>query len=288
MSTDETHDRNGPATEGVTDEWLDHHPAGAFVRWFPQMEAGQSEIIAHVVRSAGIGPGMTVLDIGCGAGIPALRLAEIVGAGGKVVATDPSAVFIAAVTANARARGLTNVEPVQTGAAGLPFPSGSFDAATCNFGVMFFTDVKAGLRRIRDLLRPGARAAFAAWGPVEDNTFFRPFRSISASYLPEPPAPPPPDAPNPMRFAEAGSLTAALEEAGFQEIREDAPVVEMTWPGEPQGVIDSQLDISRIEERVPPDRHEAMRAELIHAYEPYVDGAVTRLTVRVVIASGQA
>ena len=91
-----------------------------------------------------------------------------------------------------------------------------------------------------------------------------------------------------MRFAQAGSLTTALDEAGFREIREESPVVEMVWPGPPQLVIDTQLDISRIEERVPPQRREAMRAELLRAYEPYVDGEVTRLQARVVIASGQA
>src|SRR5687767_7661935 len=161
--------RPASATTGAPEEWLEEHPASGFARGFPQMEAAQKETIDLVIAAAGIRPGMTVLDVGCGAGIPALRLAEVVGPSGQIVATDPSAVSIAAVTKTAKERGLTNVEPVQASAAGLPFPAESFDAVACNFGVMFFTDVHAGLTRIRELLRPGARAAFVAWGPVEEN-----------------------------------------------------------------------------------------------------------------------
>ena len=163
MSANETPSSAPPSTQGAPGEWLKEHPADAFARWFPEMEASLAATIDLVVAAAGIGPGMTVLDVGCGAGIPALRLAEIVGADGRVVAADPSAVLITAVTRNAAERGLTNVEPVQASAAGLPFSPESFDAVTCTFGVMFFTDLKAGLVRIRELLRPGARAVFTAW-----------------------------------------------------------------------------------------------------------------------------
>ena len=197
------------------------------------MEASEAKIIDLVVAAAGIKPGMTVLDVGSGAGIPALRLAEIVGPEGKVVATDPSALSIEAITKHARERGLTNVEPVRASAAGLPFPAKSFDAVTCSFGVMFFTDVQAGLTRIREVLRPGARAAFVAWGSPDENELFGPFRSTTTPYLPEPPQQPGPDTPHPMRFAAPGSLSAALSAAGYRDVQVDTPLVEMVWPGPP-------------------------------------------------------
>lgn len=286
MSADEKTTRQPSSTEGAPEEWLEEHPASAFARWFPYMEAAQEKVIALIIEAAGIEPGMTVLDVGSGAGVPALRLAEVVGTVGRVVATDPSAVSIAAVTENARKRGLTNLEAVQGSAAGLSFAPGSFDAVTCNFGVMFFTDVQAGLTTIRELLRPGRRAAFAAWGPAPENILLGTFGRVTSAYLPEPPSPPEPDAPQPMRFAEPGSLSAALSAAGFGDVQEDSPVVDFIWPGPPRKVLESMLDVSRIEERVPPDRHEAMRAEVLTAYQQYEDGDVTRLSARVVIASG--
>lgn len=279
------------ATEGVTQEWQDEHPAGAFVRWFPQMEAAQVGIIDRVIAEAEIGPGMEILDVGSGGGIPALKLAEAVGPTGKVVATDPAAVSIPAIRENARQRGLANVEAVQASAAGLPFAPASFDAATCNFGVMFFTDLKAGLTRIREVVRPGGRAVFVAWGPVEENELFGPFRQAIAPYLPEPaqPSEPPgPDTPQPMRFAQSGSLSAALARAGYTDIREDSPVVEMPWPGPPQLMMDNLLDVSRVEDNVASDRREAMRADILRAYRQFAKGDETLLTARIVIASGAA
>jgi SAM-dependent methyltransferase len=231
---------------------------------------------------------MEVLDIGSGGGVPALKLAEIVGPAGRVVATDPAAVSVRAIGENARKRGLTNVEAVHASAAGIPFAPESFDAVTCNFGVMFFTDVRAGLTRIREVLRPGARAAFAAWGPPEPNELFGPFRGAIAPYLPEPPAPPEPDSPNPMRFAESGSLSAELEAAGFRDIHEDTPTLTMVVPGPPQMVMDQLLDVSRVEDNVPADRREALRADVLAAYQPFARGNETHLRARIVIASGRS
>jgi SAM-dependent methyltransferase len=287
MSAHKTSIRSASATDGVTQEWQEEHPAGAFVRWMPQMEAAQADTIARIVAAAGIKPGMEVLDIGSGGGIPALKLAEIVGPAGRVVATDPAAVSVRAIGENARKRGLTNVEAVHASAAGIPFAPESFDAVTCNFGVMFFTDVRAGLSRIREVLRPGARAAFAAWGPPEQNQLFGPFRGTAARYLPEPPETPPADAPNPMRFAAPGSLSLELEAAGLRDVREETAMVTMSWPGPPQLLIDVQLDISRLEDNVPADRREALRADLLAAYQPFAQGDETHLNAAVVIASGK-
>ena len=148
--------------------------------------------------------------------------------------------------------------------------------------------MQAGLSRIREVLRPGGRAAFAAWGPPETNQLFGPFRGAIAPYMSEPPAPPEPDTPNPMRFAEPGSLSAALSAAGFQDIREETPTLTMVTPGPPQMVVDQLLDVSRVEDNVPADRREALRADILAAYEPFARGDETHLRARIVIASGAA
>src|SRR5688500_10308883 len=109
MSAHQTTTQSTSSTIGAPDEWLEEHPIGAFIRHFAEMEVSEAKIIDLLVSAAGIKPGMTVLDVGSGAGIPALRLAEIVGPKGKVVATDPSALSIEAITKHARERGLKNI-----------------------------------------------------------------------------------------------------------------------------------------------------------------------------------
>ena len=288
MTTPETPTQGTFATVGAPDEWLAEHPIGAFIRWFPEMEASEAKIFDHLSAAVGIQPGMTVLDVASGAGIPALRVAEAVGPAGRVVATDPSDHAIAAIMKNARERNLNNVEAVRASSAGLPFPPQNFDAVVCNFGVMFFEDITMGLTRIREVLRPGRRAAFAAWGAPADNKMLGTFMQTAARYLPEPPPSPLPGALHPMRFAEPGSLSAELTTAGFRDVREDQPILELTWPCPPQRVLDVVLDVSRVEDNIPVDRQAAFRQEILAVYNQFARGEETHIPARVVIASGAA
>ena len=168
----------------VVTEWIEPHLPTMFSNYHSKMEVMSRPTVEAIVAAAQIKPGFDVLDIGCGSGIPTLAVAQLVGPAGSVTATDPSPVFIAAVSENARQLGLTNVEIVQTNAAKLPFDPGSFDAATCQFGVMFFPEMSVALNRIRATLKPGGRAAFAAWGPLAENTLLNIFDKALAPYLP--------------------------------------------------------------------------------------------------------
>ena len=87
-------------------------------------------LAAEKERSLGLlelGAGGAVLDVGCGVGPELARLAQIVGAEGRVVGLDRSEALLAA----ARGRGLDAlgpVEVVQGEASALPFGDGEFDA----------------------------------------------------------------------------------------------------------------------------------------------------------------
>ena len=74
----------------------------------------QADIIEPVtrrlIRECGIGPGMRVLDIGCGAGDVAMLLAEAVGDTGSVVAFDREPRVIEIAKARALAAGHQQVE----------------------------------------------------------------------------------------------------------------------------------------------------------------------------------
>jgi ubiquinone/menaquinone biosynthesis C-methylase UbiE len=280
------------AIAGVPEEWVDDHLATIFTRWHPFMSQADVQSQDLVIAEAGIQPDDTVLDVACGAGIPALRIAERVGPDGRVVATDPSPVFLAATAENAAQQGLTNVDTVQASAATLPFRPGSFDAATCHFGVMFFTDITAGLTRIRETLKPGKRAAFIAWGPDPDNQLFSAFGSVASQYVPPPPPPDPSiaeiDIPKPNRFAGAGSLSAALQSAGYQDVRERYEQVDYIWPGHTPSMLELWKQLSRIEDRIPPERRAAFEQDLFTSLGRYAEGDTLHFRCSVVVASGAA
>ena len=63
-----------------------------------------------LLAAAGIGPGMRVLDLGCGAGDVALAAAGLVGREGHVVGVDASPQAMARARLRAGQRGLTQVQ----------------------------------------------------------------------------------------------------------------------------------------------------------------------------------
>jgi len=63
-----------------------------------------------LLERAGIRPGMTALDIGCGGGDVAFDLAQLVGPNGRVIAIDIDAVQIAIARDEARSRQIANIE----------------------------------------------------------------------------------------------------------------------------------------------------------------------------------
>src|SRR3546814_6699772 len=65
----------------------------------------------------------------------------------------------------------------------LPFPTASFDRVTCRFGLMFVSDVPAALAEVRRVLKPGGRAGFLVWGPLENNALFQVIRDALAAVL---------------------------------------------------------------------------------------------------------
>lgn len=278
--------------DGVPDEWADAHLATVFSRWHPFVTRFQREPEALLIAESGAQPGDTVLDVGCGSGVPSLRLAEIVGPYGRVVAVDPSSVFLAAVTENARQAGLTNVETVQASAAGLPFAANQFDAATSHMGVMFFSDPVAGLARIRETLKTGRRAAFVAWGPDVENEMIGAFWSAAAPHLPPDPQPDPAvaeaDIPKPSRFAAEGSLSNVLQQAGFRDVRERYELVTLVWPGHAPTFLDFWLELTRLGEHIPESRRQQFEDDVLDSFGRHAHGDEIHLSAVVVVASGAA
>jgi ubiquinone/menaquinone biosynthesis C-methylase UbiE len=112
-----------------------------------------------VLRRAGIGPGMRVLDLGSGAGDVAMTAASLVGPSGEVVGVDRSHESVAHATSRASAAELTNIEFIAS-ELGMFRPEGTFDAIIGRFVLMYFPDPAAMLRRLVPSLAPNGVLAF--------------------------------------------------------------------------------------------------------------------------------
>ncbi|HEX8090166.1 MAG TPA: class I SAM-dependent methyltransferase [Blastocatellia bacterium] len=171
-----------------------------------------------LIERAGIGDGLSALDVAAGTGEPSLTIAEAIGAKGTVICTDAVLEMMAAARRAATARGRTRIEFCQCLADSLPFAHDSFDAVVCRLGAMFFPDPVAALREMMRVVKPRGRVSLAVWGSPESNPFFSIVTRVLARYIE--PAPDDGDAPGAFRFAEAGKLARLLVEAGGVHINE--------------------------------------------------------------------
>lgn len=116
----------------------------------------------RLLDAAGVGAGMSVLDLGCGTGLFARTAAHMVGATGRVHAVDLQAAMLAATTARAEFEGvLDRIELHHAGAYQLPLPDDAVDVALVVATLGEIPDKSAALDELRRVLKPGARLAVA-------------------------------------------------------------------------------------------------------------------------------
>jgi ubiquinone/menaquinone biosynthesis C-methylase UbiE len=89
------------------------------------------------LRGAGIQPGQTVLEVGCGTGFFTIPAAELIGDQGCLVAMDALSDYIKRVSRKVQAAGLENVRVVQRDALNSGLDTASIDKVLL-FGVIPF------------------------------------------------------------------------------------------------------------------------------------------------------
>jgi 2-polyprenyl-3-methyl-5-hydroxy-6-metoxy-1,4-benzoquinol methylase len=122
--------------------WLTSHELDRFLEWLDLF------------------PGKTLLDIACGAGGPALRIAAL--AGCSVIGIDAHEQAINVASSLARQRGLFELVEfrVMDATRALPFSDATFDAITCIDAINHFPDRSHVIAEWARILKPSGRLLF--------------------------------------------------------------------------------------------------------------------------------
>jgi SAM-dependent methyltransferase len=273
----------------VLDEWTDTGTLAAWRKWHPKTTIQLQAMTDALLEAAQARPGLRVLDLASGTGQPALDLARAVGPSGHVTSTDLSAEMLAIAEDYAREAGLANIAFQQADAERLPFADATFDVVTSRIGAMYFVDAQRALGEIRRVLKPGGRVALAVWGPADQGTYVT---SMVGPFLRRVAVPePPPDAPQPLRYARPGALGGALERAGFRAVNESHRVIPAPWPGTPeeywQQFYEVAVPFQPLFDGLPPEERAKAVAEAADLLRAHYDGTTVHTTAAIVIASAE-
>ncbi len=118
------------------------------------------DLTEMMLRKAGLGPGMRVLDVGCGAGDVSFLAAKLVGPKGAVIGVDRAPEAISFAEQRAKQAGLENVTFVTADLAGFELDDEPVDALIGRLVLLYFADPAAVLRHLMEFVKPGGIVAF--------------------------------------------------------------------------------------------------------------------------------
>ena len=201
--------------------------APKFIRFKHVLVGGLTRHSEAIFPSLPVRPGDRALDVGCGFGDTAIKLARLVGPEGEVVGIDCCDAFLDMAREDVEAQGLSNIRFLR-GDAEVALPESQFDFVFSRFGTMFFANPVAGLRNMRKALKPGGRMVHIVWRGRADNPWLSMAKDVVLEFLP----PPGEDArtcgPGPFSMSDEDTVRGMMSSAGYRDIafrRVDAPVL---------------------------------------------------------------
>jgi len=141
-----------PATEGAIIRW-----AGIYDLFVNRIFGGLSHRTrVGALQHAGLKPGSTILDFGCGAGDLAFEAEQMTGGAGQIIGIDPSPEMVKVARQKAARKGSKaafQIEAVEN----MTFPDGKFDVVISSFVLHHLPGglQEKAFKEIKRVLKPG-------------------------------------------------------------------------------------------------------------------------------------
>ena len=151
--------------------------------WLDRPEREAEEAPSKAIAALGIAPGDVVADVGAGSGYYTVRLAQVVGPGGRVVATDLQPGMLDLIRAKVERQGLTNITLVQGRSDDPNLPAARFDLILLVDVYHELASPQVFVRKLREALKPGGRLVLIEFRLEDPRVPIREVHKMSVSQV---------------------------------------------------------------------------------------------------------
>lgn len=231
------------------------NPAEAYEQYMvPAMFGPWATIL---VSSASPQPGERVLDLACGTGVVARRIAPQVAPDGQVDALDINPAMLEVARATATREGVS-IAFHQGDMEQLPFSDEVYDLVTCQQGLQFVHDRAAAVREMYRVVA-GGRVVVSCWSALENNPAMAALAPVVEHHTGVPALH------APSSLGDREELRSLFDQAGFSNVEIDEARYTARFPQPERFVemtIGSLFAAIRPLQQIPPDERERMTAAL--------------------------
>lgn len=147
--------------------------------WLIRESRQREEDCATMLAELGVKPGMTVCDMGCGNGFYALKLAEMVGPEGKVLAVDIQPEMLRLLQARAEEEGIDNIERILGEIDNPKLEPGTIDLILCVDVYHEFSHPEEMLSHMRKSLKPEGQLVLVEFRMEDPNVPIKKLHKMS-------------------------------------------------------------------------------------------------------------
>lgn len=131
-----------------------------------------------LIARAGLRPGASVLDVGCGTGIAARAAKAVVGPAGHVVGIDVNRYMLDVARTLAH-----DIDFREGDARALPVGDHVFDVAVCAHTLQFIADRPRVCGQLARVVAPGGLVAVSAWEALDRNPYYASLADALLSFM---------------------------------------------------------------------------------------------------------
>lgn len=132
---------------------------------------------SRLVQSANSQAGERILDVACGTGVVARRVAAHLGSTATVAGLDLNPDMLAVARTMAESEGHA-IEWHEGRAESMPFQTASFDVLLCQQALQFFADRQAAVAEMYRVLADGGRVVLSVWQGLHRHPFYQTLHDV--------------------------------------------------------------------------------------------------------------